>query len=140
MPSWTKCHQELWPTVDPPALLKPLASRADADAGQQVQNQPGHFVESTLPTSYVWASLVSQCTATKRTASARHNSMEMFHELLMKVCATGNLELSLTCGGGDRIVKVGAAGNFAVDVLLGHLSPFELEEVRNAWLMDMRED
>ena len=144
---WNKTHAQLWPGAAPPELLVPIASNTGAaqddqdDQGDQVAQGKGRrlFVEGTLPSSLVFASLFSQCSVKRLSAAQRCKYMSVFYEVLMAVCRGGKLQLSLDTSQGRQTVCVSASGNVATQFLFGSLAPEQLEELKETWLMDAQD-
>ena len=134
--SWDKSHELLWPGVELPEFLTPLATRA---APEEEDHRRGHFMESTIPTSYVFASLLSASTSMKKMASGRYRAMEVFYELLVATFRTGKLDLTLQTNQGDETIRVPPSGNVQTGTLFGHLSPNRLDELKNLWAMEMQD-
>ena len=137
--TWTKCHAQLWPEIKPPDLLPPLSKQTEHAKGQRAQGVHGHFHEATLPTSYVWACLVSQSSAAKKDATKRKFAASAFHELLQAIFQTGMVDIQLQRDSSTDLVRVPASGMLPGQLLLGHLPRQQLQKLETAWIHDCQE-
>ena len=53
MDSWEKMHKRLWPAVDVPPLLSPMALTSKQKLATQGNDTESFFAEGTLPTSWM---------------------------------------------------------------------------------------
>ena len=131
--AWKESHSLMWPEMQAPELLVPLASRLGG------ANEVRHFQEATLPTSILWACLVSQSSSPKRTIHQRLLAATAFYEIIMAVFRAGDMELQVQWGNTSHRVPVASSGVVASNMVFGSLSPNQLATIKNEWAGDCQE-
>ena len=92
--TWKQSHSLMWPEMQVPELLVPLSVHSKVGD----ENELRHFQEATLPTSILWACLVSQSSSPKRTVHQRLMAATTFYEIIMAVFRAGDMELQVQWG------------------------------------------
>ena len=98
-----------------------------------------HFHEFTLPTSFAWAVLVSQCSAAKKESQRRKRAGMVLFEVLMASFRQGNLEIQIQEGNVTNVSRVPGSGMVPASLLLRHLTPKQLNRLKDAWMGDCKD-
>lgn len=123
-------HKQLWPEADVPKLLVPTADRKKESTDDKF------FVESTIPTSFLFAALCSQASLKRGKGGmkeSRYAASSMLHKILTHLSQTGDFKLSFTAHGNQYHIPVPTTGMFPVAVLTSMLEPDSLKQLKNYW-------
>jgi hypothetical protein len=136
--SWKKAHKQLWPGVEVPALLTATANRNVEREEQGARPENSFFVESTLPTSMLIASLTSQITQHRSARKFRAAASILLHDILRKLVRTGKMTSRFTTGDGIEFnIPIPTGGGFPSATLVSMVGdPSSLRKVKEAWDKD----
>ena len=130
MKVWMEFHGKIWPELKPPSLLQPLASQNKSGT-----EAAGHFVESTLPSSVVWACFCHQSLNPKRPADKREAAASVLYDIMMAGLRTGRMKVRLLYPDRSIVgVDVPSSGNISAELLFGHMRQQDREDVQARWL------
>ena len=137
--SWNKTHGLLWPGVDPPDLLLPMAVSKRKREEQQEQNN-SYFTESTLPTSMLFSALCSQITQHRLRTRSRYAACRLLYDILKKLTGTGKMKVAFTAEGRlyniatprSGLVNSSIMGSFMDDAV-------SLSDVKRSWRKDAQD-
>lgn len=128
-----KAHRLLWPETAPPELLQPTATR------EQSNLEKSYFVESTLPTSMLFAAIASQIMAPRRAKRFRAAASSLLHALIKKVVQSGTMKVRFTANGNEFCIPVPTTGAFPSATLVSMLGPNEIARGRRVWNLDAQD-
>ena len=116
-----------------PTLLPPISTEK-SDDGQ------GQFHEATVPTSLLWACLVSQCAASKKHPTKRRHATTVVFEILMACFRAGDLSVQMQHDNATELIRVPGSGTIIASLVLGHLTERQRVALKRAWVSDAQDD
>ncbi|CAL1126367.1 unnamed protein product [Cladocopium goreaui] len=137
--SWNKTHGLLWPGVDPPDLLLPMAVSKRKREEQQEQNN-SYFTESTLPTSMLFSALCSQITQHRLRTRSRYAACRLLYDILKKLTGTGKMKVAFTAEGRLYNIAIPRSGLVNSSIIGSFMDDaVSLSDVKRSWRKDAQD-